>query len=114
MRDFSDKNFGDRLQTAAKAKQAMMQRAAKPAADDPVVLQRKAERQALVAAREARIEEKARAEAERAAREAAELIELAAANKLAAREEADRQVAIQAEQKAIRDAKYAARKKRKA
>ncbi len=114
MKHFNDKNFGERLQAAAKAKQAMAQRAARPAADDPAVLQRKAERQAIVAAREARIEAKARAEAERAEREAAELIELAVANKLAAREEADRQVALQAEQKAIRDAKYAARKKRKA
>jgi hypothetical protein len=114
MKHFNDKNFGDRLQAAAKARQAMLQRAAKPAADDPVVLQKKAEREAIVAAREARIEAKARAEVERAAREAAEQAETAAANKLAAREEADRQVAIQAEQKAVRDAKYAARKKRKA
>lgn len=114
MKHFNDKNFGDRLQAAAKAKQAMLQRAAKPAADDPVVLQKKAERQAIVAAREARIEAKARAEAERAAREAAERIEREANAKREAREEADRQVALQAEQKAIRDAKYAARKKRKA
>ena len=114
MRDFSGKNFGERLQAANKAKQAMLQRAARPAADDPAVLQRKAEREAIVAAREARIEAKARAEAERVAREAVELAELAAANKIAAREEADRAVAMQAEQKALRDAKYAARKKRKA
>ena len=114
MKQFNGKNFGDRLEAAAKARQAMMQRAAKPAADDPAVLQKKAEREAIIAAREARMEAKAREEAERATREAAELADLAAANKLAAREEADRQVALQAEQKAARDARYAARKKRKA
>jgi hypothetical protein len=114
MNHFGDKNFSERLQAAAKAKQAMLQRAAKPAADDPVALKKKAERQAIVAAREARVEAKARADAERAASDAAELAELAAASKLAAREEADRQVALLAEQKAARDARYAARKKRKA
>ncbi len=73
MKQFNGKNFGDRLEAAAKAKQAMMQRAAKPPADDPAVLQKKAEREAIIAAREARIAAKAREEAERVTREAAEL-----------------------------------------
>jgi hypothetical protein len=114
MRDFNDKRFGDRLRTASEAKQAMLTRAKKPAADDPEVLQRKAERQALVAAREARAAEKAQLALERAAKEQAELAELAVLREKQAREEADRAVASQAEQKALRDARYAARKKRKA
>jgi len=114
MKDFNDKNFGQRLNKAAEAKQAMLQRAKKPPADDPTVLQRKAEREAIVAAREARIEEKARAAVELAARQEAERIEREAEKKLKAREEADREVASHAEQKALRDARYAARKKRKA
>jgi hypothetical protein len=114
MKDFNDKNFGQRLIKAQQARQAMLQRAQKPAADDPVVLERKAEREAIVAARDARNEAKARAALELAARQEAERIEQDAIDKRKAREEADRAVASQAEQKAMRDARYAARKKRKA
>jgi Family of unknown function (DUF6481) len=114
MKDFNDRNFGSRLAKASEAKLAMLRRAQKPSPDDPMVLQRKAERAALVAAREARNEEKARAALERAAREEAEKIEQAAIRARKAREEADMAVASQAEQKAIRDARYAARKKRRA
>lgn len=114
MRDFNDKNFGTRLLKATEAKQAMLRRAQKPAPDDPAVLKRKAERQAIVAAREARIEAKAREAHELAARQAAEHAEQAALKERMAREEADLAVALQAEQKAQRDARYAARKKRKA
>jgi len=113
MKHFDDKSFGDRLQKAAEARQAMLHRA-KRSADDPGVLQRAAERQAIVAAREARKEAKARAAAEQAVREEAEKAEQAAIAALKAREEADLAVAAQAEQKAKRDARYAARKKRKA
>ena len=114
MKDFNDTNFGQRLNKAAEAKQAMLRRAQKPPADDPMVLQRKAEREAIVAAREARNEAKARAARELAALQEAERIEREANDKRAAREEADRAVATLAEQKAMRDARYAARKKRKA
>jgi hypothetical protein len=89
MKDFNDRNFGSRLTKATEARQAMLRRAERPAPDDPSVLKRKAEREAIAAAREARNEAKAR-------------------------EEADLAVALQAEQKAQRDARYAARKKRKA
>jgi hypothetical protein len=114
MKQFNDKFFADRLQSAAKARQAMLQRARMPAADDPAVLKRKAERQAIVAAREARREAKEREAKEQAAREEAEKAEQAAIAALKAREEADLAVAEQAEQKAKRDARYAARKKRTA
>ncbi len=114
MRHFNDKFFGERLQKASEARQAMLKRAEKPAADDPKVLQRKAEREAIVAAREARRETKEREAKEKAAREEAEKAEQAAIAALKAREEADRAVADLAEQKAKRDARYAARKKRTA
>lgn len=114
MKDFNDKNFNSRLAKASEAKLAMLRRAQKPSPDDPMVLQRKAERQALVAAREARNEAKAREARERAVREEAERIEQAAILARNAREEADQAVASQAEQKALRDARYAARKKRRA
>jgi hypothetical protein len=114
MKHFNDKFFGERLQAASQARQAMLKRAEKPAADDPQVLQRKAERQAIAAAREARIAAKAQAAIEQRAREEAEKAEQEAISALKAREEADMAVASQAEQKAMRDARYAARKKRKA
>lgn len=114
MKDYNDKQFSQRLNKANEAKQAMLRRAQKPPADDPMVLQRKAEREAIAAARQARNEAKARAALELAARQEAERIEQEAIEKLRAREEADRAVAVLAEQKAMRDARYAARKKRKA
>lgn len=114
MRDFKDNKLSERLQRAAQAKQAMLLRAEKPAADDPAELNRKAERQAIAAAREARIEAKARAARELAERNASESAEREALKKREIREIADREVASAAEQKALRDAKYAARKKRKA
>lgn len=114
MKHFNDKFFGNRLEAAAVARQAMLRRAARPAADDPKVLQRAAERQAIAEARKARIEAKAQAAKDQAAREEAEKAELAAAAALKTREEADRMVATLAEQKALRDARYAARKKRRA
>jgi hypothetical protein len=114
MRHFNDKFFGERLQKASEARQAMLKRAEKLPADHPDVLQRVAERQAIAAAREARNEAKAQAAIEQRAREEAEQAERAAEAARKAREEADLAVAAQAEQKAARDARYAARKKRKA
>lgn len=114
MRDFKGQSFGDRLRNAAQAKQAMIRRAEKPSADDPDVIKRQEERRAIVAAREIRAEAKAKAAQELAERQAAELAEREAREKREARELADREVALAAEQKALRDARYAARKKRKA
>lgn len=114
MRQPHDSNFNSRLLKASEAKQAMLRRAQRPAPDDPMVLQRKAERAAIVAAREARREMKERAASELAARQAAEQAEETALMERKAREEADMAVALLAEQKAQRDARYAARKKRKA
>ena len=116
--------FADRLNTAAKAKQALLERArANDPTKDPAFAARKAERAAAAAAREARIaEQKAQREAalareaeEKAAAEAARIeAERLEAERIKAEEraEADRLVALAAEQKAARDARYAARKAR--
>ncbi|MGE0766995.1 MAG: DUF6481 family protein [Hyphomicrobiaceae bacterium] len=119
MRDFKGKGFTDRLQNSTKAKQALVEKMrAAPRPDDPEVVAQRAAKSALLAAnraeRERRRAEKeaaAQAEAERlAAEQAAELAEAERKK----REEADKIVALLAEQKAARDARYAARKKRKA
>src|SRR5260221_11745796 len=69
MRSFKNPSFADRLTTAASARKAQIEKfRAQPGADDPVVAQRIAERQALSAAREARAAER---EAARQVREAA-------------------------------------------
>jgi len=124
MRGFKEKGFNDRLEAAAKAKQAQLERArAKSPQNDPEFAKRQAERKKLAEEREARIAARAaekaaeaQREAERRAAEEAARIE---AERLAAeererlkREEADKLVQLLAEQKAARDARYAARKTR--
>ncbi|MFC4172056.1 DUF6481 family protein [Microvirga sp. GCM10011540] len=122
MSGFRDKGFGDRLSTAESARKAMQQRfQSKAAMDDPALAERKAARQAVSAAREVRLAEreaakladKAREAAEREARETAERnlrLEEQARETL---EREERQVALEIEQKAARDARYAARKARR-
>ena len=128
MPSFKD-DFGGRKDAAANAKKTLLEKfRAKPAADDPAVLERQAARRAVSEARAARNAERKAAKlaaeaAEKAAREAAEKAEQErvaretaekAANEaasLAARAAA--QVKLLAEQKAARDARYAARKARK-
>ena len=116
MRDFKDKNLTDRLQNSNKAKQALLQKMREaPKPDDPEVVAQRAAKSALLAAnkaeRERRQAEKAaaaRAEAEReAAAEAAKIAE----TERKKREETDKIIALLADQKAARDARYAARKK---
>ncbi|HTI87657.1 MAG TPA: DUF6481 family protein [Alphaproteobacteria bacterium] len=112
----------DRLQAAAKAKQALLERA-KAKATDPALAERRAVHNANAAERQKREEQKEaerkaaeeRAAVERAAAEAARLeaARLEAERRAAEeRAEADRLVALAAEQKAARDARYAARKAR--
>ncbi len=124
MRGFKEKGFNDKLETAAKAKQAQLERArAKSPLNDPDFARRQAERKRQAEDREARIASRAAEKAakaqrdaeERAAREAARLEAERLAEEArikARREEADRLVALAAEQKAARDARYAARKQR--
>lgn len=125
MRGFKEKGFEDRLEAAAKAKQAQLERArAKSPQNDPEFAKRQAERKKLAEEREARIAQRAAEKAEEARlaaeRKAAEAAAKAEAERLAEeerlrlrREEADRLVALAAEQKAARDARYAARKNKK-
>ncbi|MFY0612515.1 MAG: hypothetical protein JXQ99_13360 [Hyphomicrobiaceae bacterium] len=118
MRDVKGNSLNDRLENKMQARQALLDRLSKmPKPDDPEVLARKAERAAAAErrriAKEEREAARAQAERERLEREAAEKIAEAEEAARLAREEADRQVALLAEQKAARDARYAARKKRK-
>jgi hypothetical protein len=118
MRDFKDKNLADRLQNSRSAKQGLIQKMREaPKPDDPEVMARRAAKSALVAANRAE-RERRRAEKEAAERLDAEQKAAAEAAKLAdierkKREEAEKIVALLAEQKAARDARYAARKTRK-
>jgi hypothetical protein len=129
-------HFDDRRKNAATARQAMFDKfSTRPPADDPAVQERLAAQKALANERDVRrANRKAMlaAEAERAAKEAARVLsetmalkaqEAAEAAALAqeqaerfARLEADtkaRALTLAAEQKAIRNARYAARKARK-
>jgi hypothetical protein len=117
MKSFKEKGFSERLSASAAARQDALQRLkAKLDPNDPAAVERRAERAAIAAAREARVAEREaarRAEeerlaAEKAAREAAEKAEREARQI----REAEEQEALQAAQKAARDARYAARKAR--
>ena len=114
MRAFNDKSLSERLQTSKQAKQALLLKfKARPGPDDPVVKERQARRREIAAAREARAREKEAAK-KLAEQERADLEARADAERAAARErELQEHIARDAEQKAIRDARYAARKKRK-
>jgi hypothetical protein len=110
---FKDDDFSERRKTAAKAKNAMLERfRARPSSDDPATAKRKATRLAVSEARDSRV--KARAEAakrrqDEKAQSARDKLEREAAE---SRAEADRKVNLLATQKAARDARYAARKAR--
>jgi hypothetical protein len=113
-----DHDISDRLAAAKSAKKAMLARFnARPGDSDPAVVERKASRLAASQAREAaRIAKKESLAAEKIAREqeAARLaLEMEEREATERRAEADREVALLAEQKATRDARYAARKSRR-
>jgi hypothetical protein len=122
---FTDHDVSKRLAAAKSAKQELMARfRARPAEDDPAVIERKAARLATSQARAARIAEREAADLARAERQAIEekvreaeasqlALELAEREAAERRAEADREVALLAEQKIARDARYAARKARR-
>jgi len=102
-------NFGDRLKAAAKAKQALLEKArAKAPANDPKFAERQAARREVSIAREARVSERKAAKLAAKIREAAEQ----EAREAEAVEQAAREIVLEAERKAARDARYAARKAR--
>ena len=118
---FKHADFNDRATAAAKAKQALIEKfKSRPGPDDPSVQAKIAERLAIAEAREKREAERRAAKEAEAARKAAEELErqAEAARKAAEKtqEELDRKadlLRIEAERKAARDARYAARKARK-
>lgn len=115
MRNKTNPDFHDRRRDAAEARQALLAKfRAAPGPDDPVMIEKRRERQAIANARAARQAENERArreQEERAAQAAAEAARIAAEEAArAAAEEAERDAALKAEQKAARDARYAARK----
>jgi Family of unknown function (DUF6481) len=113
MSGFREPGFNDRQKAAQQAKRDLLNKfRAQPGPDDPDVAKRRAEREALAANREkARLAREAeKAEAKRREEEAA-----AAEAERIAREKEDeeaRLAAAELEQKAKRDARYAARKER--
>jgi hypothetical protein len=117
MKGFKEKTFSDRLQEAASARKAALERfRARPAADDPEIVKKREERMAIAAARQAReAARRAAKEAEaaaRAEREAIDRAEREARERREAIEKVIRDAAEAAERKAARDARYAARKAR--
>ncbi|MCX7321256.1 MAG: DUF6481 family protein [Hyphomicrobiales bacterium] len=114
MSGFKTPGFADRQKAAQEARQNILAKfKAQPGADDPAVQARLAERATQAAARE---EKKAAREAEKAAAKvrAAEEAEAEAARLARESEDAEAaRLAAELEQKAARDARYAARKARK-
>lgn len=128
---YREKDVFERRNAANEAKQALLARyKARPSEDDPAVQARKAERQAILEAREKRNIEKEKLKQERLAREAEErrvreaaeeaarleaearATEEAKAREMEETERISRVLADEAERKAKRDARYAARKAR--
>jgi hypothetical protein len=114
MSGFKEPSFADRQKAAQEARQNILNKfRSQPGPDDPAVKARQAEREALAAgrvnanlARKAAKAERKRLEEEAAAAAAAELLHKK-------EEVVARQVALEAEQKVARDARYAARNKKK-
>ena len=111
MSGFKEVSFADRQKAAAQAKQNILNKfRSQPGVDDPEVVKRRAEREAQAAERAKAKLVRDAGKAEQKAREAQAAVEAAA---LAAREKEEaiaREAALEAERKAARDARYAARK----
>jgi hypothetical protein len=114
-------DFNERRKAAATAKQALLERfRAHPGPDDPKIAQQIAERKAIAEAREARDAERKlareaelrRLAAEEAARAAEQKQREAEAAALVAKQAAEER-ALEAQRKAARDSRYAARKARR-
>ena len=110
MASYKEPSFKDRAALSAQAKQAALEKLKSKAPIDPAIV---AERAAARAAKEAAEAEKRAAK--KAAMEQAKLDKIAKAEaaKLEVEQQAVRVELTEAEKKAARDARYAARKKRK-
>jgi Family of unknown function (DUF6481) len=115
MAGFKQPDFIERQQAAAKARQAALEKFRAKAAD-PGLAERLTERTASAADRKAakttRDAEKAEKKVRDAERAEQEKRDAALQAERAKVEKADREAALQAENKAARDARYAARKSR--
>src|SRR6202045_437941 len=114
MSGFKEPSFADRQKAAQQARQNILNKfRSQPGPDDPAVKQRQAEREAAAAARAKAKLARDAAKAEQKKREG-EAGAAAAAQLARDKEEAAaREAALEAQRKAARDARYAARKKRK-
>ena len=119
VKGFKDKGFTDRLSAAAKAREAALEKfKSRPKPDDPEMIERAAARKEAAEAKAAREVARLAERAAQAAHQAAEKVAREAAEqsqRIAAEQHAEAEKArLAAEQKAARDARYAARKSRKA
>jgi hypothetical protein len=120
MSRFKD-SLEERQKAAQTSQKAMLERfAARRGPDDPAMIEKRAEREAVAAAREVRRAEaekrhqaKQEAQAAQAAIEAAEQEKRLEQEAREAAEKVERDAALEIAQKAARDARYAARKARK-
>ena len=114
MSGFKEPSFADRQKAALDSRKNILKKFhAKPGPDDPAVLKRQAEREAHAAERAKARAAREAAKAEQKSREA-EAAALAVEQLARDKAEAEaREIAIEAERKAARDARYAARKKAK-
>lgn len=121
MTAYKDDNFAHRMNAAANAKRTMLERfRARPGPDDPAVIEQQAVRHAVSDAREARAATRHAARQADATRQGAEEAARVAEQVVREAEEADRvaeqaagNAALEAQRKAARDARYAARKARR-
>ncbi len=114
MKGFKEQSVTERLDRAAKAKQALMEKfKARPKEDDPEVIAKKEARAAVVKAREERELQRAEAKRLEEIRLAEEAARLEEEKRLEAELQAQRDAELKLQQKADRDARYAARKARR-
>lgn len=113
MSGFKEPGFADRMKAAQQAKKDLLNKfRAQPGPNDPDVAKRRAEREAVAANRERLRQEREAAKAAQKRREEEAAAAEAARIAREKEEEAARLAALEAEQKAKRDARYAARKDR--
>ncbi len=113
MSGFKEPGFTDRQKAAQQARQDLLKKfREQPGPNDPEVARRRAEREAIVANRERVRQERDAAKAEQKRREEEAAAAEAARIAREREEEEARQAELLAEQKAKRDARYAARKAR--
>ena len=114
MSGFKEPSYADRQKAAQEARQNILNKfRSQPGLDDPAVLQRRTEREAQAAQRAKAKLARETAKAEQKARELAAAEEAVAQLAREKEESAAKELALEAERKAARDARYAARKKRK-